>query len=368
MAITETYVDPAIAGDSGAGSIGDPYGDVQYALDTMTRDSTNGDRINIKAGTDEILGAALDLSTYGTPAATAQLIFQGYTTAAGDGGIGGISGAATYAIYTDNTNDYVSWIDLHLHNSGSVAVITVDDKCSFINCEVDNSTGDGIALGKDNYVYNCYVHNIGTIGISGGGTNHVTHCYLANGTNDFTAAISLGNGTWRAEFNIINVDGASNGIIVGTTGVLAAVTNNTIYAAAGTGTGISTGVNAKPFILIANNYVEGFSGAGGVGIDVSASGLAYVYSNRAYNNTTNLTLTGALVDSDNSATAASALTNPGGGDFSVGTDLKAGAYPTSFNGTSTNQYMDIGAAQRQEPAGGGGGGRQGLHSIESGAV
>jgi hypothetical protein len=91
-------------------------------------------------------------------------------------------------------------------------------------------------------------------------------------------------------------------------------------------------------------------------------------SNRYYNNTANETDNGTVInDNDNSAVGSSALTDPGSGDFSVGTDLKAGAYPTSFKGSSTNQYMDIGAAQRQEPAGGGGG-RQGLHPIESGAV
>ena len=55
MAITEVYVDPAINGNSGTGTLVDPYGDLQYALDTKARDSTNGDRFNIKAGTAEVL-------------------------------------------------------------------------------------------------------------------------------------------------------------------------------------------------------------------------------------------------------------------------------------------------------------------------
>ena len=63
MAITNYYVDPSINANSGTGTIGDPFGDLQYALDTVTRDSTNGDQFNIKAGTAEVLTGTLDFST-----------------------------------------------------------------------------------------------------------------------------------------------------------------------------------------------------------------------------------------------------------------------------------------------------------------
>ena len=39
MAITEVYVDPSIAGDSGVGTIGDPYGDLEYAIEQETFDT-----------------------------------------------------------------------------------------------------------------------------------------------------------------------------------------------------------------------------------------------------------------------------------------------------------------------------------------
>ena len=366
MAITETYVDPAIAGASGAGTVGDPYGDLQHALDTMTRDSTNGDRINIKAGTDEILGAAIDLSTYGTPDGPAPLVFQGYTTAAADGGIGGISGAATYSVINE-TKDYISFVDMHLHNSGSANIVQLDIRSALINCEIDNTTAHGCVLDTQNIVFSCYIHNCGGRGVSIG-SGLVYSCYFENGANDFDDAYWTNNGPNHVVSCVFNLDGASNGINYTTYRIPLLISNNTIYSSSGTGTGILLGANSDAPVVVANNYVEGFSGAGGIGYDTADGSNMYLYSNRAYNNTTNFDTAGAVVDSDNSATAASALTNPGAGDFSVGTDLKAGAYPTSFKGTSTNQYMDIGAAQRQEPAGGAGGGRQGLHSIESGAV
>ena len=349
MAITETYVDPAIAGASGAGTVGDPYGDLQHALDTMTRDATNGDRINIKAGTDEVLAAALDLSTYGEPTEDAPLVFQGYATAAEDGGIGGISGAATYSVFNSTTLDYISFIDLHCHNSGAAVIIRADRHNNIINCEIDNSSGNGLQFGSYNIVSNTHIHNCGTSGISAGAGIFISHCYFENGANDFSSAISAANFSGIVINCIFNLDGSSNGIVISSNS--SAVSNNTVYSSSGTGSGIKIAGNAEDSIVL-NNYVEGFSGVGGIGIDIdTGSAVSYYQSNRWYNNTTNESLSGAVFnDNDNSATAASALTNPGGGDFSVGTDLKAGAYPTSFKGTSTNQYMDIGAAQRREQA------------------
>ena len=136
------------------------------------------------------------------------------------------------------------------------------------------------------------------------------------------------------------------------------VFNNTVYSNGGTGKGLVTDSNGDNTTIL-NNYIEGFSGAGGVGISIISGASARVLqANRYYNNTTHESLVGAVyTDTDNSAVSASALTNPGGGDFSVGTDLKAGAWPSDFNGSNTDQFMDIGAAQREEPAGGGGGRR-----------
>ena len=354
MAITETYVDPAIAGASGAGTVGDPYGDLQHALDTMTRDSTNGDRINIKAGTDEILGAAIDLSTYGTPAVNVPLVFQGYTTAAGDGGIGGISGAATYSIMAGSALFGVGFIDMHLHNTAGTLLLNAGNYWLFDNCEFDNTTTDCLRLtGFISYVNNCYFHNIGGFGIHAWNYGvRITNCYFEDGTNKFTAAIGDTNNVngVKIESNIIKL--TSNGSGISWSSDHAYINNNTIYSSGGTGAGIVLDANVKFGATISSNYIEGFSGAGGRGVQtVAGSIIIKMISNRYYNNTTHESLSGShLNDSDNSATAASALTNPGGGDFSVGTDLKAGAYPTSFKGSSTNQYMDIGAAQRREQA------------------
>ena len=355
MAITEVYVDPSIAGDSGAGTVGDPYGDLQHALDTVTRDATNGDRFNIKAGTDEVLTATLDLSTYGTPTDYVRLIFQGYTSAAGDGGIGGISGAGSYTIISESAIPGIHFKDMHLHNSGSSVLTLVDFRWSFINCEFDNTTGHAIEThGSAVTIMGCYFHNCDR-GIYSNYSNVTVYgCYFEQGAENFSYCIDLQQGSNFIAFNVFKLSGASIGIKIRRNASI--VQNNTVYSSAGTGKGIDMQDDTWNAIVM-NNYVEGFSGAGGVGIEIDDR-ISLLQSNRWYNNTTHLSDGGWILNNvDNTSVASSALTNPGGGDFSVGTDLKAGAWPSDFNGSNTDQFMDIGAAQREEPAGGGGGRR-----------
>lgn len=168
--------------------------------------------------------------------------------------------------------------------------------------------------------------------------------FFKNETNDFSsAAISVSNGEHCIENNIIVVDGSSIGIQCLTD--LNTCRNNSIYASAGTGIGINAGTG-----IYLNNIIEGFSGAGGDGF-VLASGKAVMYgNNKFYNNATNETFTGDVISNlgNNDTLGASPFTNPAGDDFSVSTAVKAGAYPSSFYGSNTNQYLDVGAAQRME--------------------
>jgi hypothetical protein len=355
MALTHFYVDPSINANSGAGTVGDPYGDLQYGLDNATAGS-GGNQWNIKAGTDEVMSAAISLATFGTPTVSNPIIFRGYTSAAGDGGIGGISGGGSVSVFASTSIDYVIFIDMHLHNTGSAIVIQVDNNCSFINCEIDNSTNHAIDGDVDCVVANCHIHNIGGNGLIGGRLSLFYNNVLENGTNDFDTAIILGAGGAgsMALNNIVSIDGASNGIEADLDSAI--VMGNTVYSNGGTGSGIIFPTACQMGQCL-NNYVEGFSGSGGIGFEFQSGSYVIAYqSNRFYNNATNESKSGDIIqDSDNSAVGSSALSAPGSGDFSAGTDLKAAAYPSTFKGISTDQFTDIGAAQREEPAGGGGG-------------
>jgi hypothetical protein len=271
------------------------------------------------------------------------LFFQGYTSSQGDGGIGSISGAATYSIIASTTISYVKFIDMKLYNCGANLVVQLDNHCGFINCEVSGGTGNGIECDTNANIYNCYVHNVGGAGIDTGNNSSIIACYIDSGdeTNDVTDAIILGASLCC--FNVIKVDGNSDGIDCSSSN--ANIFNNSIYSAAGgAGTGHGIRLSGTTFShAVFNNIIEGFN----TGISSAAATDIDVYrSNRFYNNNTTESLSGQTAyDTDNSTLGASPFTSPVGDDFSTSTAVKAAAWPSSFNGSSTNHYLDTGAAQ-----------------------
>jgi hypothetical protein len=278
MAISEIYVDPSIAADSGTGTIGDPFGDLEYAIEQATFDTTNGTRVNIKAGTDEVVAvnnavsvamADTSVSAAWSMSATAQVVFQGYTSAAGDGGIGGISGGGTNAVFFNH--NYTHLKDLHVHNCGSQIPIRLATSCSVINCEVDDSTSRGIYVTAGGVVSGNYVHDIGGSAIDANGCLIEFNLITNNGTKTCTNAISIVSNCSVLR-NIISVDGVSNGITQ--TGALGLIEHNSIYSNGGTGDGVQWVDTNALTISISNNLIEGFSGTGGSGIAFTGAGLA----------------------------------------------------------------------------------------------
>ena len=284
MARTEIYVDPSIAGDSGTGSVGDPYGDFQYCLSNETFDTTNGTRINAKAGTDEILGAALDFATDftagGGPAHNNPgLIIQGYTSAAGDGGSGGINGNGSYGPMNQTGLGGTALVDMHLHNSGSATLVSLGNYSGMINCELNHTTGNG---SSNVTAYGCHYHDIGGDGAIAG---VVVGCYFKNETKSFTNAVTI-SGLRICLRNIISLSGNSNGIYSGSTYAPVIQSNSIFNTAAGSGTGKGIRGYASQYapMIIANNIVEGFS----VNYDPIATVPLYsMFGNAAFNGGTN---------------------------------------------------------------------------------
>jgi len=362
------YVDPAIAANSGTGSLADPYGDLQYALDQTTHDATNGDQFNVKAGTSELIAVSLSLTTYGTPSWDHPLIFRGYTAAAGDGGIGVIDMQANNNTILTYAGDSIHFIDMHLTNTGTASVLLIPfgvKYCRVVNCEIDNSTGNGInSQANHTRIINCNVHNIAGIGayLSAAG-NCAKNSYFSNGTNSFTSAIKIDANDCIAELNIISIGGASNGIEAVSGGFSSSVCHNSVLSSSGTGTGIKQATNTTILnALILDNVVEGFSGIGGVGYNIAASNrIVTAASNAAYNNTTNYTgSTDYLLDlGDYNETLLSSGFDKSGADTFANRftyfapantgNMHGGAYPSGSR-------RDKGAVQHADPAGGGGGG------------
>lgn len=341
MAITEVYIDPFLAADSGAGTSGDPYGDLEYALEQVTRDATNGDRFNIKAGTDEILEFALDIVVdYGTPTSAAPLIFQGYTTTAGDGGgsiaastQAGISGGASVSICNLAAIDYVHFVDLHLHNTGANVLLTIDDYCSIIRCELDNCSSGGIIIGSFSLVADNYIHNVeGSLAMP----CYVINNYIEDGTND----------TWGISRPVLayrNIMSLNTTVRKGIYLLNGAAINNSIYNAGACTVSAIQNEGLAPVPAILNNLIEGYSGTGGIAIGMSANSSTYMHGGNAFYNCStgfeaeaNHRIDGGAAGTDTNETSALGASpfTTGGSDFSpVDTGaVKEGSIPEGFGG------------------------------------
>lgn len=345
MALTEVYVDPSIAADSGTGTIGDPFGDLEYAIRQTTFDTVNGTRVNVKAGTAEVLASTLTAAMANvvtTPAwatgVAAPAVFQGYTSVAGDGGLASIdiNGANTV---TTGADAYLVFRDIHFFNSSSAAdIFSVGSYCTWDGCIFSGMTGGTIVIDLTawGYVGNCYFYDVNaTRCIRGAGVfehNYIDGVGYSNNPS-YLAIETLTGSSPVVRHNIMRVTGACGGFNLVQRG---AAYNNSVYSDGGTGTGILYS-NAAPTMKLSNNLVEGFSGVGGVGIALTAASFVQEYSgNAVYNCTTPYNESSLLIVNlgDNEVLTASPFNDAANGDFSpvnVGNVIE-GALPQVIGG------------------------------------
>lgn len=374
MAITQYYVDPAIAANSGAGTIGDPYGDLQYALNSITRNSTDGDQINIKAGTAEVLAAALTLATYGTPTTAAPLILRGYTSAANDGGYGAINcNGAT--MWTVTTYDAIVLAELEIYNGGNNTLIALDDNCVLYRCKAHRGASTPsskmlVSLDAYGIVVGCHIYNPGSVGIGvyvTGDGELIGWNYIDIGTDsDATGVVTANAEGTTIVSNIITGNHASmSGISIGGAGPQNVIGNICNNQAAGTNRGIWAGNSSGRYGgVVANNIVVGWSGTGGAGIE-SEDQIYVLGYNAFYNNTANYDLADqTFIDltAGDVALGANPFTDAANGDFSLTdaakTALRSLGWPAAYLGAhaNTDPHITIGALQYgPAPTGSGGG-------------
>lgn len=361
MALTNYYVDPAIAGNSGTGTSGDPFGDLQYCLNSITRNSTDGDQINIKAGTAELLAAALTLTTYGTPTTTAPLVMRGYTSSANDGGRGAVN--CNGYTFIASTPGHIILIDLDFSGAATAAngCIVLGDYCQVWNCSVENTSGYAVGINSGGVVAGCYLTNCVTgvsLGRGGGSGAHAIANYILNsGARTTTTGIIAGVNSSVLE-NIVKLGSSGKGITANSSSI---VKNNSVFSAASTGAGVEAGSSTYRWIIL-NNIIEGFSGAGGVGLNILSTNEGIYGHNAYYNNTTNESVASgeAISLGNNDTLSGSAFVNAGSADFDINgtvTGVTEDGWPSSFQGaTSTTPKNDKGASQAGAGAGSSGGG------------
>jgi len=370
MALTHYYVDPGGGSDvTGDGSIGTPWASVQHALDTITRDTVNGDQINIKAGTADVLAATLDLTTYGTPTATAPLVLRGYTSAANDGGMGTLDGNGGGFSLTP-TENYCGYIDLRLTNVNvNHGILATGNYCLAYRCQIDTnagSSGIGIAPRAGCLVAGCYIYGVMRGIQTGWGGSHFVGNYIMISASGGVGILNnnTNQDTYLSNIIVITQANACGYYANNASAGQSLFAHNIVYnTAAGTAAGLLLNDNAAGHSdSVLNNIICGWSGVGGVGIRHDGQVLTHGY-NAFYNNTTDESYAATMLDLGGDVSlAADPFTDAANGDFSLTTAAKAAlrslGWPASYLGAAagTDPHITIGAMQYGPvPTGGGSG-------------
>lgn len=366
----EIYVDPAINANSGSGTIGSPYGDVQYALDSVNHGG-DGANFNIKAGTSEVLASGgLTLATYfstnGAPGPTEPFCIRGYTSAANDGGIAVFTGVANSApFFTATTTsgadtDNVTFQDLDITTGqASGYAINIDNYVTIYNVKLTSPHGGiDVDAGVIDHCNLTYVDTNGILGSSGGAVA-VRNSYFRQSSGTLVTAISNPS---VAERNICDVQGATDANIpVISTSITGpgVVTKNTILANVSTGTATARGIAINgPSQTADNNIIQGFNSANDRAIIVSsASTGSMLANNKASGNTAFITDSGIgtiIIGDHVTQLASSGVTDASTGDYTPTADLIDAGWPSGFWQLSGNaNYPTVGAITPEHSAGGG---------------
>lgn len=343
-----------------------PWRSAQGACDLITRDSTNGDQINVIAGTSQTLSASLSLTTYGTPTAAAPLVIRGCTATADDGGQGVLDGnAGDFTIIAGRPVDLVLR-DLRLRNTAGANVLELGARNQVYNCEVDTTAANvslvGISTNANCIVAHCYIHDVGRGIQTGYGAGQYRNNYIVPLSLSGAHGI-LNNGTSTDTFegNVVKCSHAgAYGYAANNTNVAQVLAGNVFYnTAAGTTVGVLLNDNAAGTGQTSiNNIIVGWSGAGGVGIRHDGR-PGVVGHNAFYGNSTNETYAlDPLVDlAGDVILAADPFVDAANGDFSLTaaakTALASKGWPLAYLGAHANTVpnLNIGPIQMAASSG-----------------
>lgn len=332
------------AGSAGVVNIGGAMSLASTLDDDFFEALEPGNTVHIKSGT-YTLGEAVSMAKDGTSLLPINIV--GYDAARNDNPTG--SGRPLFAVganamlfgdyvfpnYLRFTTTAASGVDLrnatgrflHANNSSGTAgriAFRLADRALLMSSEAQSVNGVGIAyVGVTSQyikIFGNYIHDCGQVGVD-----------LVSGADGSLVA-----------FNIIDTCAIGIEIEAGTDNSY--VVNNTLYN--GT-TGISNLNTVADNILAMNNIISTFTT--GLSAPQNTKSNTYQY-NTIHNCTTPRTNVDVGLGDD---TLDPAFTDAPNGNFAVGANMKAVAFPGAFSGGLSTGYLDIGAVQRQEPAGGG---------------
>lgn len=318
---------------------------------TQTAPIVAGDKVFVEATADYT--ETLTITVVGT--ATAPVVFEGYTTTPGDGGVATVNGSATRATGLTpaaGSNFYVFKNFRFTNHTAVGAGNLTSNFFTYKKCRFDNNTGDGVNGNLNCLFEGCYAHNNGGDGFEVGGMTVFICCISnANALSGFEAeggvfykCIAFSNAgiafvTILTTFHVF-IDCVVDGDVTDTT------------------TGYAIGVayvNSQVVVVncVAYDCTTGFSSQAGLDTERSISRNNLVNANT--------TAYSAFATHSGEVTSAPAFVNEATQDYTpaVGSPLIAAGFGPGTNGwiTQTGDVPDIGAVD--EVAAGGGGGIKG---------
>lgn len=340
-------VDRDVTTGIGANGVVNVGGAVFSDSDDFYEQLIGGQTVWVKSGT-YTQTASLAVSNT-SPSSSLPVKISGYNVSRGDNPTGSNRPVFNCATFTFNfTSD--DWRFRDIITTGTLSTVATMGTSRFYNVKFVNTSGTAAraAVRSNNTkspVYT-YCEFTSTLGI--GCTNSTAieggrffFCYFHDGTHGF-----YGSNVSLCEFlNCLFVNLSSAGIATANILTGGGIIGCTFVGNGSTGTAIDIEGTAS-YCTIRNNIFYNWN----FGIEW-ASGyvngeLTDEDFNDFFNNGTDVV---NIIKGDNDLALDPQFTDAGGGDYSIGTNLKAKGFPSGFPGLSTTtSYFDIGAVQRQE--------------------
>lgn len=347
---TNYWTDYVSGSDStGDGSELNPWKTMQHALNTITKDSTYGDCINLLS--DETIAATLDFSAYGTPSDLGRLTFRGANGVRKTINCNGMY-FVNQASPTAKSNTFYE--SLHFTNYSTYAFYYGTNHTKFVDCVFDKcDPGVFFAVGLKTEFESCFFDwnngnywNANTFyGMQDGSVLLVRNCVFMNQMR----TILTNRGSFWFDRCIFHAGrrNNSNGVITSGIGYYAKgfrnITNCTFYRIPQIDFGNANcilGTSDDGYgIYIDSNIFVGFNTVSSYAIKfVLASGQVLgIGRNAFYNNTVNVLATSHYLSDwgrNDLVLANNPLTDPDNGDFSLTEEalLQMGGVPIPSHG------------------------------------
>lgn len=347
--MADVYVDPSIAANSGSGTSGDPYGDLQYALDSTSQGAA-GDNFHIKVGTAEILAAGLTLATYGTPVYGKRLVFSGYTSAAWDGGVAEINCNGSYNLFASTSYSYISLHNLEIHNGGTASIIYVADYCRIISCIIHNTAAYGIRCGTGCFVADCEIYDCGNMGYYTSGASMLIFSTVFNVGPSYSMSTMVYAGGANAAVQFCHLNHVPPSTpptyAIHLANSSTSVCNNMVRGNAATGYAIYIPYGCA---ICTGNIIFDWSGAGAIAIRNTGQ-TGRISNNFFYNNTANISNTSQIYfNENNTVLTTSPWIDYGSGIYGVSNSIAGGAWPENYRGVGVYRPRNLDASPMQVP-------------------